>query len=269
MYGQIAAANSLSDVYAMGGVPKFAMNLLCIPSCLSFDTVREILRGGYDKVIEAGCIISGGHTIEDNEPKYGLCVTGIAHPDKILRNSGAKPGDAIILTKPIGTGILTTGVKADLVEKDNYDILCRQMAALNANSQRDMMPFSPSSCTDVTGFALLGHAYEMASGSNVTIEIDSSSVPLLPQAYDLAQMGIIPAGAYRNMDYVKPYVETAEGVDSVIYDIMCDPQTSGGLLIALPNEHAEKLLPMLKAHSPFASIIGHAAEFSGKSIMVK
>ena len=194
-FGQIAAANALSDVYAMGGRPVVAMNLLCVPNCLSQETVRKILEGGHRKAVEAGCVIAGGHTIQDNEPKYGLCVTGYVHPDKVLRNVGARPGDALVLTKPIGTGVLTTAAKADLLEPEQYDRLVRSMAQLNAKAAEAMLQCREiHACTDVTGFGLLGHADEMAAGSGVTVRIYSRRLPLLPGALELAEMGIIPAG---------------------------------------------------------------------------
>ena len=177
-FGQIAAANALSDVYAMGGRPAVAMNLLCVPGCLSQETIRKILEGGHQKAVEAGCVIAGGHTIQDDEPKYGLCVTGYVHPDKALRNVGARPGDALVLTKPLGTGVLTTAAKADLLEPEQYDRLVRSMARLNAHAAEAVSKCPEiHACTDVTGFGLLGHADEMARGSGVTIRHYSQRLP--------------------------------------------------------------------------------------------
>ena len=256
-FGQIAAANALSDVYAMGGRPAVAMNLLCVPNCLSQETVRKILEGGHQKAVEAGCVIAGGHTIQDNEPKYGLCVTGYVHPDKVLRNVGARPGDALVLTKPLGTGVLTTAAKADLLEPEQYDRLVRSMAQLNAKAAEAMLQCREiHACTDVTGFGLLGHADEMASGSGVTIRIYSRRLPLLPGALELAEMGIIPAGAYRNRDYVMPRLSVGENVPQARLDLISDPQTSGGLLIALPMEEAGALVDALRADCPDSAIIG-------------
>ena len=256
-FGQIAAANALSDVYAMGGRPAVAMNLLCVPNCLSQETVRKILEGGHQKAVEAGCVIAGGHTIQDNEPKYGLCVTGYVHPDKVLRNVGARPGDALVLTKPIGTGVLTTAAKADLLEPEQYDRLVRSMAQLNAKAAEAMLQCREiHACTDVTGFGLLGHADEMAAGSGVTIRIYSRRLPLLPGALELAEMGIIPAGAYRNRDYVMPRLSVGENVPQARLDLISDPQTSGGLLIALPMEEAGALVDALRADCPDSAIIG-------------
>ena len=256
-FGQIAAANALSDVYAMGGRPAVAMNLLCVPGCLSQETIRKILEGGHAKAVEAGCVIAGGHTIQDNEPKYGLCVTGYVHPDKVLRNVGARPGDALVLTKPLGTGVLTTAAKADLLEPEQYDRLVRSMAQLNAKAAEAMLQCREiHACTDVTGFGLLGHADEMASGSGVTIRIYSRRLPLLPGALELAEMGIIPAGAYRNRDYVMPRLSVGENVPQARLDLISDPQTSGGLLIALPMEEAGALVDALRADCPDSAIIG-------------
>lgn len=256
-FGQIAAANALSDVYAMGGEPAVAMNLLCVPNCLSKQTIRRILEGGHDKAVEAGCVIAGGHTIQDPEPKYGLCVTGYVHPDKVLKNVGAQPGDALVLTKPIGTGILTTGAKAEMVSAEDYAAAVSCMAELNAKAAAIMRKFDCiHACTDVTGFGLLGHAYEMADGSGVTIRLMSNRIPLLRGARELAGMGIIPAGAYRNMDYVKPHLSIAASVDQDLQDLIADPQTSGGLLIAMPYEKAQELVAALQSQGIQCAIMG-------------
>lgn len=256
-FGQIAAANALSDVYAMGGQPAVAMNLLCVPGCLSQETVRRILEGGHQKAVEAGCVIAGGHTIQDNEPKYGLCVTGYVRPDRVLRNVGARPGDALVLTKPLGTGVLTTAAKADLLDAAQYDRLVRSMAQLNDKAAEAMLQCPEiHACTDVTGFGLLGHADEMAAGSGVTIRIYSRRLPLLPGTLELAEMGIIPAGAYRNHDYVKPRLSVAESAPQARVDLICDPQTSGGLLIALSVEDAGALVAALREHCPDSAIVG-------------
>lgn len=257
LFGQIAATNALSDVYAMGGRPAVAMNLLCVPGCLSQETIRKILEGGHQKAVEAGCVIAGGHTIQDDEPKYGLCVTGYVHPDKALRNVGARPGDALVLTKPLGTGVLTTAAKADLLEPEQYDRLVRSMARLNAHAAEAVSKCPViHACTDVTGFGLLGHADEMARGSGVTIRLYSRRLPLLPGALEFAEMGIIPAGAYRNLDYVKPRLTVAESVQQARVDLISDPQTSGGLLVALPMEDAGALLAALRERDPDSAIIG-------------
>ncbi len=260
LYGQIAAANAISDIYAMGGEPKLALNIMCVSDQMDKQAVQEVLRGGYDKAYEAGLIITGGHTINGAEPIYGLAVTGFVHPDKVLTNSGAMAGDALILTKPLGIGILTTSAKADMVEKDVMDRIYRQMATLNKAARDVMVKYSVHSCTDVTGFSLMGHGYEMAQGSGVTLHIRSGSVPYHPEAYELAEMGFIPAGAYRNREFAGAGVKNAAGIPLALEDIFFDPQTSGGLLFALPQEEAESCLGELKAVAPGATIVGYVTE---------
>ena len=269
LFGQIAAANALSDVYAMGGRPAVAMNLLCVPNCLSLETIHKILLGGHDKAVEAGCAIAGGHTIQDQEPKYGMCVTGYVHPDKVLRNVGAEPGDVLVLTKPIGTGVITTGAKADMVSREDYDAATASMAALNRTAGELVQECSHvHACTDITGFGLLGHAYEMASGSGVTACLFSADIPLLNGAKELAEMGIIPAGAYRNMDYVKPSLFVDPSVSRVLVDLAADPQTSGGLLVSLPRKESEHLIQRLHAASQTGAIVGEIVPNQGHSVAI-
>ena len=257
LFGQIAAANALSDVYAMGGVPKVAMNLLCVPNCLPKEDIRAILEGGHTKAVEANCVIAGGHTIQDNEPKYGLCVTGFVHPDHILKNVGAQPGDVLVLTKPIGSGVLTTAIKADLTSEAARNAVYAHMATLNKKAGEALRQVEDvHACTDVTGFGLLGHSFEMAEGSGVTIRLHGSALPLMDEARDMAEMGIIPAGAYRNMDYVKPQLTVLPSAQRALLDLAADPQTSGGLLISLPREQAEKLLALLHPFAPWSAIVG-------------
>ena len=261
LFGQIAAANALSDVYAMGGEPRLAMNLLCVPNCLPREDVRAILEGGHAKAVEAGCVIAGGHTIQDNEPKYGLCVTGFVHPDRILKNVGAQPGDVLVLTKPIGSGVLTTAIKAGLISPDVCAEVYRHMATLNKYAGDAVRGAkNVHACTDVTGFGLLGHSYEMASGSHVTIRLHGAALPLLREARAMAEMGIIPAGAYRNMDYVKPQLTVLPGAVQALLDLAADPQTSGGLLAALPRGDAERLLDELRTFAPWSAIVGEVSE---------
>ena len=261
LFGQIAAANALSDVYAMGGEPRLAMNLLCVPNCLPREDVRAILEGGHAKAVEAGCVIAGGHTIQDNEPKYGLCVTGFVHSDRILKNVGAQPGDVLVLTKPIGSGVLTTAIKAGLISPDVCAEVYRHMATLNKYAGDAVRGAkNVHACTDVTGFGLLGHSYEMASGSHVTIRLHGAALPLLREARAMAEMGIIPAGAYRNMDYVKPQLTVLPGAVQALLDLAADPQTSGGLLAALPRGDAERLLDELRTFAPWSAIVGEVAE---------
>ncbi len=269
-FGQIAAANALSDVYAMGGVPTLAMNLLCVPNCLAPSVIRDILRGGHDKAVEAGCVIAGGHSIEDPEPKYGLCVCGFVHPDKVLRNAGAKPGDVLILTKPLGSGIIVTANKADLADAEDYAAAIGHMARLNKTAGLTVAAWDNiHACTDITGFGLMGHAMELAQGSGVTVELDSRSIPIMSGAKDLAEMGIIPGGAYRNRDFTEPDSIIREGVEVALVDIMCDPQTSGGLLVSLPEADAIGLLEKLREKEPWCSIVGRVREKQERSLIVK
>lgn len=264
-YGQIAAVNSLSDVYAMGGDPKLALNIFCFPEDLPKDVVQAILQGGYEKVQEAGALITGGHTIQDNEPKYGLSVTGFAHPAEILMNNNVKDGDVLILTKALGTGILTTAAKAGLLDEAAYKALVKSMTQLNKYPAEIMKKYGVNSCTDVTGFGLLGHAFEMAYGSGVTINLDHTKLPVLPEAFDMAETGIIPAGAYRNREYLDDVVLVKEKVSLAAEDILYDPQTAGGLLISLPESEGMKLAKELGGA---AEIIGWAGTFNEYSVIV-
>ena len=260
LYGKIAATNALSDVYAMGGEPKLALNILCAAEDMGDDTIRQILRGGYDAAFEAGAIITGGHTIKGAEPIYGLAVSGFVHPQKVLTNSNAKPGDALILTKPLGVGILTTGVKADMVEKAVMDRIYSQMATLNKTARDIMVNYTVHSCTDVTGFGLMGHSFEMAQGSHCTLHLTVDKVPYHPEALELASMGLIPAGAYRNREYAQAGASVRRNLSLAMEDILYDPQTSGGLLFALPAEEAENCLAELRDSIPNAAIIGYVTE---------
>lgn len=260
LYGRIAATNALSDVYAMGGEPKLALNILCAAEGMEENTIREILRGGYDAAYEAGAIITGGHTIKGAEPIYGLAVSGFVHPDRVLTNSSAKPGDVLILTKPLGVGILTTGAKADMVDRDVMERIYQQMATLNKTARDIMVKYGVHSCTDVTGFGLLGHSFEMAQGSDCTIHIQTDQVPYHPEALELASMGLIPAGAYRNRQYAQPGVMVCTAIPLALQDILYDPQTSGGLLIALPGDVAGECLAELKEKIPQVAKIGYVTE---------
>ena len=260
MYGQIAATNALSDVYAMGGEPKLALNIMCIPEKMEQHTVQEILRGGYAKAYEAGAIITGGHTIHGAEPIYGLAVTGFVHPQKVWRNGGAQPGDVLILTKPLGVGILTTAAKAELVEATLLHKLYEQMSTLNKYAHDVLVKYSVHACTDVTGFALLGHSLEMAQGSNATIHLKVAGLPYHHEAYEMASMGFIPAGAYRNREFAQAHVKVVGDIPLPLQDICYDPQTSGGLLCAIPEAEAAACLAELQKASPAASIVGYVTE---------
>ena len=260
LFGQIAAANALSDVYAMGGEPKLALNIMCLAPDMAKETVQDILRGGYDKAYEAGAIITGGHTIQGAEPLYGLAVSGFVHPRKVLTNSGAQPGDVLLLTKPLGVGIITTAAKAGLAEKALTERIYRQMAALNRAARDVMVKYPVHSCTDVTGFALLGHSFEMAQGSGVTVHIQTENVPFHKEAWAFADMGLVPSGAYRNRDYAEAGVRLTREIARPMQDILYDPQTSGGLLIALPEKDAAQCLDELQQSVPQAAAVGYVTE---------
>ena len=269
LFGQIAAANAISDIYAMGGEPHLALNLLCVTEQMEEAWIREILRGGYDKAYEAGVIISGGHTIHGSEPLYGLAVTGFARPEKIRKNDGARTGDRLILTKPLGIGILTTAAKAGFAEKDVTERICRQMATLNKEACRIMQKYRVHSCTDVTGFGLMGHSCEMAQGSGCTVHLETKNIPFHPEALEMAEMGLVPAGAYRNRDFAEHAAEVRGAVSRAMQDILYDPQTSGGLLIAVDAGDAEALLRELQDTVPGAAAIGHVTENEGKAIIIE
>lgn len=268
-FGQIAAANALSDIYAMGATPATAMNIVCFPTCLDLSILGEIMRGGYDKVREAGAIIAGGHTIEDDEPKYGLCVTGYLHPDAVLTNSGCRPGDALVLTKSLGTGILSTANKAGLLGEEDYRLMVGLMTRLNDRARDAMVEVGANACTDITGFGFLGHTYEMAKGSSVTIQIDASAVPILPKALELAREGIVPAGAYANMGHIASEITVSPSIPLERSDALVDPQTAGGLLISLPEQNAPRLLARLRESCPDAALVGRVLPYQGKAILVE
>jgi selenide, water dikinase len=247
-FGRIAAANALSDVYAMGGRPLTAMNVVCFPTkTMDKAILGEILRGGLEKIHEAGAVLVGGHSVEDAEIKYGLSVTGLVHPERVVTNAGAKPGDALILTKPLGTGVLATAIKAGLISPQAERCAIESMATLNKRAAELMAPYAVHACTDITGFGLLGHALEMAFASDVCIVLNLEHVPLLPEARDLVHMGLVPVGSYANRNYCAHQVHQHQPVDPVLLDLLADAQTSGGLLIALPADQALALLADLHA----------------------
>lgn len=256
-FGQIAAANALSDIYAMGGKPLTVLNIVAFPiSTLDKRVLSEILRGAADKVQEAGATLVGGHSIDDKEPKFGLAVTGLVHPDKVRTNAGAKPGDRLILTKPIGVGILTTSIKKDQLKLEETKYLTQVMSTLNKTAAEIMEPFSVNACTDVTGFGLIGHALEMAKGSKVGVKIHHKEVPLLPRVRELAVNGFVPGGTKNNFIHVQNDVIFPDEMDQVDRYILCDAVTSGGLLISVVDEQAGDLLQKLKEAGVNASLIG-------------
>ncbi|GEA16058.1 MAG: selenide, water dikinase [Moorella sp. (in: firmicutes)] len=266
LYGQIAAANALSDVYAMGGTPLTAMNIVAFPSKkVDIAVLAEILRGGADKVLEAGAVLVGGHSIDDEEPKYGLAVTGVVHPDRIVTNCGARPGDKLILTKPLGTGIITTAIKAEMATPEVAQEVSRWMATLNREAAAAMVAVGVHACTDITGFGLLGHGMEMARGSRVNLVFHAHAIPVLPQAREFAAMGLVPGGAYNNRHYVEKDVRIAPGVPEALQDILYDPQTSGGLLIAVAADKAGDLMAALMERGVTAAgIIGEVEAGPGQ-----
>lgn len=269
VFGQIAAANSLSDVYAMGADPKLAMNIVCFPKNLPQEKIKGILKGGYDKVKEAGALIVGGHTIEDEEPKFGLTVTGFMHPDDVLTNCNARVGDILILTKPLGVGIINTAIKADMADDKTYKKAIETMMTLNKFAKDAMMKVGVHSCTDVTGFGLLGHGLEMAEGSDVTLKFNAQEIPIIKEALSLAGMGIIPAGAYSNRCYIGNKVLFNENVSQELVDCLYDPQTSGGLLISVAKEKEDVLLDVLADSPTEYAVVGEVIQKQKHMIIVE
>jgi selenide,water dikinase len=259
-FGQISATNSLSDVYAMGGEPKTCLNLVCFPKGkMDIEILGEILKGGADKVKESGAVIIGGHSIIDEEIKYGLAVTGIIHPDKIYRNVGVQEGDALILTKPLGTGIITTALKKGKAAEESVEQAVRAMTTLNATASNVMRNYAVHACSDITGFGILGHGLGMASGSGVTLVIESAKLPLLHDAIRLAEKGYITGGCKRNREFLQDKITIEKSIREGLIEVALDPQTSGGLLIAVARRHASQLLEELRsAGIDAATEVGYA-----------
>jgi selenide, water dikinase len=259
-FGRIAATNALSDVYAMGGKPLTAMNIVCYPikaKEMDKSVLRSILEGGLDTIHKAGAVLVGGHSVEDPELKYGLSLTGIVHPSKFLTNSGAKPGDLLVLTKPLGTGILATALKARELDETIIHKITELMATLNKDAAAAMIEVGVNACTDITGFGLLGHSLELVKASKVSMIIYANKVPLINEAKDFATMGLVPAGSYANRDYCAHNIEIASGVDPILLDLFTDPQTSGGLLISVDEGKAYQLIKRLEERgAPAANVIG-------------
>ena len=270
-FGQIAAANALSDVYAMGGTPKTAMNIVCFPSkTMELSVLRRILEGGLDKMKEAGVVLVGGHSVDDNELKYGLSVTGFIHPDRILTKNNIKEGDCFVLTKPLGTGIISTAIKGGLASCTVIERLTRLMAALNKNAAEVMKDYPVHACTDITGFGLLGHLAEMVVDSEFGVEIYADMIPVIPETHEYAAMGLVPAGAYKNRQFREVMVDFSSSVDRIVQDVLFDPQTSGGLLICVERKSAEELVDRLKKKGvENARIIGKVLPKPKGRIIVK
>jgi len=269
-FGQIAAANALSDVYAMGGVPKTAMNLVGFPiKEMDIGVLRQIIQGGSDKIREAGAVLVGGHSIEDSELKYGLSVTGFVHPARVRIKNNLRAGDRLILTKPLGTGIINTAIKAGLASAVLIEQVTRLMATLNRGAAEAMDAFPVHACTDITGFGLLGHLAEMVLGSGCSVRVESQKVPILPGTVDFASMGLVPGGAFKNKSFRQALVAFADGVDAVMQDMLFDPQTSGGLLICIESQQADALAEALTRRGvPAAAVIGEVLDDPQEKIFV-
>jgi selenide,water dikinase len=271
-FGQIAVTNALNDVYAMGGKPITAMNIVCFPiKTMDKNILREVLRGGLDKMREAGVLLVGGHSVEDNELKYGLAVTGVIHPDKVLFNRGAKPGDCLILTKPLGTGIVSTAIKVGEVNPDLMKMATSCMTRLNKRTSEIMIAAGDiHSCTDITGFGFLGHASEMIEGENVGLRINSSAVPVFAGVQELVETGFVPGGLYRNKDFRIKQVQKEESCPDWLFDILFDPQTAGGLFFSLPRNKGNTLIKKLHdAGVTDAAIVGEVVtEHAGKIVVI-
>jgi selenide,water dikinase len=270
-FGQIATVNALSDVYAKGGRPLTALNIVCFPiKTMDVSILREILTGGLNKMREAGVVLVGGHSVEDNELKYGLAVTGVIHPDRVIMNQGARAGDKLILTKPLGTGIISTALKNGKASDKAVAKSVSSMTTLNKKASELMLTVDVHACTDVTGFGLLGHACEMIEGTDVSMVIHPEAVPYFPEAKEYAEMGMVPGGTGRNMDFRLKMVEIDKNISKVMVDIFFDPQTSGGLLIAIPAADAEPLVKKMRQEGIVdATIIGEVLAKPRGKIIVK
>ena len=270
MFGQIAAANSLSDVYAMGGEPKIALNIVGFPNCLDPSILGDILAGGADKVKEAGAVLVGGHSVQDDEPKYGLCVSGFVHPNHIFKNYGCKPGDVLILTKQVGSGIVNTAIKAEMASDRAIREVTTAMSSLNRKAKEVVEIYPVNACTDITGFGLLGHCVEMAEASEVTFELNVHDVAYFKDAIAYAKTGLVPAGAYKNREYSAAKVDMQNIAEHYI-DLLYDPQTSGGLLISVEPQYVDAIMDGFeKAHmDTTVSVIGTVSEKSDKLIRLQ
>ena len=269
-FGQIAAANALSDVYAMGGVPKTAMNLVGFPlKQMDIGILRQIIQGGIDKMSEAEVVLIGGHSVEDSELKYGLSVTGFIHPDHLLVKKNLQPGDTLILTKPLGTGVINTAIKGGLAPDALIERVTRLMATLNRAAAEAMVAYPVHACTDITGFGLLGHLAEMVLGSGCSMRVSASRVPVLPETFEYAGMGLVPAGAYNNKTFRASMVDFGTAIDPLMHDILFDPQTSGGLLISVSPDRAEALIAdLIEKGADQSAIIGDVTDDPAEKIFV-
>ncbi len=264
IYGQVAAVNSLNDVYAMGGTPISALSIVCFPQKGDFDVLGEILAGGQAAMNAEGVVVIGGHSVDDAEMKFGYAVTGVIHPQKVISNAGAKPGDVLVLTKPIGTGAINTAVKNAKASPEAIDAVTKAMTTSAAEASKVMVELGANACTDITGFGLLGHAYEMAKASGVTFTIDSARVPLLPDVLELIELGMLTRGDKNNRVYVGDTVQFTASVSSTMQSALFDPQTAGGLLISLDPASAQEFLDRV----PNATVIGSVLAKSDRLIEV-
>lgn len=265
-YGQVAAANALSDIYAMGAVPFAALNIGCFPSCLAPSVIEDILRGGLDKLTEAGALLVGGHSVIDEEVKYGMSVSGWVHPRDLTPNSRAQPQDVLVLTKPIGTGLLINALKGELLSEEDYSTLTYWLTRLNRLEAEVMIEIGVNACTDITGFGLLGHAWEMASGSGVQISLNFSRVPKLPNVLDWASMGLVPKGSYANHRHLRPHLDLSN-VSEAELDLLLDPQTSGGLLISVAPNKVDQLRNTITQRGGYSWIIGEISTGDPKIVV--
>jgi selenide,water dikinase len=269
-FGQITACNSLSDVYAMGGKPLTAMNIIAFPvHCMDLQYLRDIMAGGAEKLIEAETLLVGGHTIEDDVPKYGLSVTGLVHPKKIWTNVGARSGDILVLTKPIGTGIISTAIKGGIASKEEEKLATELMIQLNKYACEALRGIDVHGCTDITGFGLLGHTYEMAHGSACGFQLDMRALPILPGVRAHADIGVVPAGARRNQDYLQDHIVYSQDISDVDKDILTDPQTSGGLLVAIQEKDVDRYLKALEQREVKGYVVGQVIPQHCGKVFVK
>ena len=269
VFGQIAATNAINDIYAMGGRPLLAMNVVCFPQCEDMQVLREILKGGLSKVNEAGAFLVGGHTVDDNEPKYGLAVAGLVHPNKIISNDGARPGDLLFLTKPLGNGVIATAIKAEMASAEAYDDAICWMSMLNRKACDAMQEVGINAATDVTGFGFIGHLFEMAAGSNVQVEVYADKAEFMTGAREYANMGLIPAGAYTNREYLADKVEYTGEIDPTVRDLLFSPETAGGLLISVPESKTPQLLAAMGKKACRCFNVGRVIDKGFKPIKVK
>lgn len=268
-FGQIAAANSLSDIYAMGGRPITAMNIVGFPlGKLDIDILKEILRGGLEKLAEAEVVLVGGHSVEDQELKYGLSVTGLIHPKKVLTKQGAQAGDVLILTKPLGTGIIATALKGGLASTAAMNKIVDSMTTLNRKAAEIMQDFGVHACTDITGFGLIGHAYEVARAGSIGICLHASSIPVFPEALEYARMGLVPGGGHANRSFYEPFVEYRDTISEELRDILYDPQTSGGLLFSVAKEKHKSLLKKFARAQVEVFVIGEVTNKPKEKILI-